>query len=265
MQGSNRRGGIGLRHDQRDVPLGRALRDRDDVDPFGAERAEHGRGDAGRPAHAIADRRHDGHRLRRDLLDVSARQLELERPAQRLDHTRRIGGGDDEAHVVLGGRLRNHQHVRLLLGHDFERLRDDARNALHPGAADGDEADAANRGHRLDARHRRIAFDAHARARMRRVEAVQDAHRDALAERGQDRLVVQHLRAVVRQLRRLAVRDLRRASARRELPTDSPTSRRQRRSRSRSRRHRAPRRRSRPNNPSRRARASSARHRRSRR
>ena len=56
---------------------------------------------------------------------------------------------------------------------------------------------------------RRIAFDADPRARMRRVEAVQDPHRNTLAERGQDRLVVQDLRAVVGELRGLAVGNLR--------------------------------------------------------
>ena len=69
----------------------------------------------------------------------------LERRAQRLDDARRLRRADDEADVVLGRRLRNHQHVRLLVRDDVERLGDDARDALHAGAADRDEADAADR------------------------------------------------------------------------------------------------------------------------
>ncbi len=133
----------------------------------------------------------------------------LERRAKRPHHARRLRRANHEADVVLGRGLGNHQDVRLLLGHDIERLRDDAGNPLHARSADPDQADAANRGDRLHAGHRRIAFHAHARAGVRRVETVQDPHRNALAERGQDRLVVQHLRAVVGELGRLAVGNLR--------------------------------------------------------
>src|SRR5687767_14731607 len=57
-----------------------------------------------------------------------------------------------------------------------------------------------------------MAFDGDACAGMPRVEAVEDADRNTLPERGKNRLVVQHLRTVVGELRRLAVGNLRQRS-----------------------------------------------------
>ncbi len=97
----------------------------------------------------------------------------------------------------------------MLRRDDVECLGRDSRNPLQSRAADRDENDTSNRRHRFDAARRRMSFDRHPGTWMRGVEAVEDSHRNAFPECRKNRLVVQDLRAVVRQLRRLAVRDLR--------------------------------------------------------
>ena len=86
VDAARRLGGLLRCHGERDVPLGRALRDRDDVDAARRERREHARRDAWRAGHAVADDGNDGHaRPRGHVVDQAARQFVAERRAQAGD------------------------------------------------------------------------------------------------------------------------------------------------------------------------------------
>ena len=69
---------------------------------FGAERPEDRRRDSRGAFHAFADRSHDGDRIqRRNLVEVTAGELELECRPQRPHDARSFRRVDDEADVVL--------------------------------------------------------------------------------------------------------------------------------------------------------------------
>ena len=94
--------------DERDVALGRALRDGDDVHRRIGNRAEDARRDAGHVGHPRADHRDRRQsRLNRDVLDLVPRQL----LAKILAQVRRdlVGptAGDREADRLLGRSLRD--------------------------------------------------------------------------------------------------------------------------------------------------------------
>ena len=113
-----------------------------DFDAGLAKSAEHLGGNAGRALHAFTDRCHNGDRLRRgDLVDVADRSVVFEGRLEGPNDGRRVGGVHDEADVIFRGGLRDHQDVRLLGGNDVEHPGSDAREALHPGAVDGNERD----------------------------------------------------------------------------------------------------------------------------
>ena len=267
MDGAHGAGGVALGHDERDVPLGRSLRDGDDVDA-GRRRARRRRWPrcpacraSGRrpPRRSPPAARRRSPRCARASARTRARRAArvTTRGASAALMTKQMLFSDEACEIIstlacCAATTSNVlatipgmpcMPVPLIATRMTPRI---DVTALTP-RADG-----------LPSTLTRVPG-------MRRVEAVEDAHRDALAERRKNRLVVQDLGAVVRQLRRLAVGNLRAACAPRAPPTGSPSSRRRRRSRSTLRRRRARRRRSTPNSPTRRARASSSRRRRWRR
>ena len=111
----------------------------------------------------------------------------------------------------------------------------------------------------VSCRRRSAAVGRDQRAGDVRPARVQDADRDVLRHRRQNRARMQHLRAEVRQLRRFGERQLRHEPRGRARRADRRSACRPRRSRSESRRRRGRRRRSPPSSPTRRGRAWSSR------
>ena len=108
--------------DHRDVALGRALRDRADVDAGGAERVEQLGGDARRAGHAVADDGEDAAVAGDvDPLDLSLPQLALERLAHDRCGALRLRLFQREADRMLGAALRDQRDRDAVLAQRAEQ------------------------------------------------------------------------------------------------------------------------------------------------
>eukprot|EP00982_Pelagococcus_subviridis_P011991 31135-Pelagococcus_subviridis.AAC.22 len=213
-----RLGDVVLVHDDGDVVLGRALRDRDDVHRGRRERFEDARGDAADLAHVLAD--HGENRAvshRGDFLDPPRRDGLLEAFRERGDGSVGVVRPHREADRVLRGRLRDHHDVAVRLLHGLEHRVRGPGDADHPGPLDVDQAHVVDGGEAFDeARVLRAAADdvgvdgasvENRRSRRGLVEIVPQDDRDGVPHRRERRPRVQHVRAKVRQLPRFVVRE----------------------------------------------------------
>lgn len=98
------------------VAFGRALGDGDKIYVFTAEGVEGAAGNAGSAPHVFSDDGDDGDvRIDGDVLDFLVREIMSKFFAQGFDGSLGVHSGNDEADVVLRGRLRNQEDV----GADF--------------------------------------------------------------------------------------------------------------------------------------------------
>ena len=142
--------GVARVHDDRDVQLGRAPGDGDDVDPGLRQRPEHPRRDPRRPRHPQPDddeRRDPGAHL--DAVDLPPRDLALEL----LDEARAgaLGRrfGNAEADGVLRRRLGDERDRDPLAVDGGEGARRDAGDAQHPVPLHREQRLPRHRGERL--------------------------------------------------------------------------------------------------------------------
>ena len=202
--------------DARDVPLGRALRDGVDVDVVAAERVEQLAGHARAAFHALADDRENGlialvvdhHQLIANLV--------TELSFDGRHSPRGVGRAHRETDRVLRRGLRNEDDVDALGRQRPKQPLGDAGHAHHPGPAEREERQLADRRHPFcDRFHVGRAFARNQRAGRGRVERVLDQDRDSPGNCRRHGGRVNHLRTEVRQLHRLFVGHLRQHESRR--------------------------------------------------
>ncbi len=205
MDAPQRLAGLGRLDDHRDVQLGRALRDGHHVDPRGCERREHAGGNAGHSVHAEPHDGDGGHAGRHlDAVDLAAGDLGPEFALEALAGVGGGGLGDAEANRMLGGGLRDQRDRDLPRVQRREGASRDAGHAQHAVARDGHQRLPHGGGEGLDR-------EPGSRHPLRDLGAVGRRVRERTHEDGNappcqrnERARMQHLGAVVRQLRRLA-------------------------------------------------------------
>src|ERR1700722_5198302 len=145
-------GGEGALHgvlldDQGDVVFAGPLRDGHDVHVFVAEDCEYTAGDTGDTFHVLTHSGNDRNiGVRVDVLNGLLGDFGCEGVAECGKGALFIGGGDDEADVVLGRRLRDEKNVGARGGGGSEAAGEDVGKANDAGAADGDHGDVLDGG-----------------------------------------------------------------------------------------------------------------------
>ena len=191
-------------HHEREVELGRSLRDGDDVDPGVRQGGEDPRGDPRRAGHPYPHD-HERRRARAELdpVDLLTGDLVPEGLEQARPCPLRVLLGDAETDRVLRRGLADERDGDPLVVHRGERARRDPGDAQHPAPRHGEERLLGDGRERL---HGVGAEGAAARdlgAQGRGVGERPDAHGDILAHHRDQRPRVEHPRAVVGELRGL--------------------------------------------------------------
>mmetsp|Transcript_40646 Transcript_40646/g.116049 ORF Transcript_40646/g.116049 Transcript_40646/m.116049 type:complete len:431 (+) Transcript_40646:1276-2568(+) len=205
------------RHHGRDVALGGALRDGDDVDLRAAQRVEEAATDACPPLHVLADDREDA-----DAAAGGGADLQLLRELQGEGLPDRGQGGllvalvDGHGDGVLRGALGRQDHVDAGVAQRFHHSPAHARCPQEGRAAQRDERDLLDGGDGLHGEvvvvvvvglvrpaQPVVSAPVDAGARVRGIEDVPDQHGDPLLDAGNHRGGVQDLPSEVCQLHSL--------------------------------------------------------------
>ncbi len=135
-----------LSHNEGDIALRRALCDRNDVHVLAAQCAECSASNSRNSAHVLShysDNRN--FRIEGNVLHLFMCQIHSELTTKRLDRVLRQRRRNDQANIVLRGRLRNQQYIGSRRRGRRERAAQDVRYPHDSRASDGDQREVADR------------------------------------------------------------------------------------------------------------------------
>ncbi|MCW0465391.1 hypothetical protein NB705_002464 [Xanthomonas sacchari] len=199
MRGAQRLGRVRAVDGHRDVALGRALRDRQDVDLGAAQRLEQPRGHAGLPGHAVADRgQHADAGGQLHALHLAHHQFVGERGEHRVARTFGLVLAHHAADGMFGRPLRDHHHRHPRVAQCGEHALGGAGHADQAGAFEVEHGQVRAQGQPLD-RAAGGAAGGDAGARVLGLEGVADDDRQAALDRRRHGLRMHHLGAEIGQ------------------------------------------------------------------